>query len=149
MAEEKEENQVNRRTFLDYLIGGSFAVLGLAVTGTMIAYILPSRKKAGGSMSRTEVAAVEKLPEGKATKIIHQGKPVIVGNTRQGYFALSATCTHLGCLVNWDETKQQLFCPCHAAFFDTRGNVLAGPAPSPLPSYDVLVSGGKIYVGNG
>ncbi len=143
------KEKLNRRSFLDYLIGGSFFVLGLAATSTVIAYVLPSRKKAGGIAGRTEVAPVDKLPVGKAMKLLHQGKPIIVGHTRQGFFALSAVCTHLGCLVDWNEAKQHLHCPCHAAIFDTRGNVLAGPAPSPLPSYEVAVVAGKIYVGSG
>ena len=146
MQIEKEE-KVTRRRFLDIFIGGSFLVSALGVFSAVIAYIYPP-KYAGGAGGRTEVAPVEQLPPGKATKVLHQGKPVIVGQTVRGeLFALSAVCTHLGCLVDWNEATQQRDCPCHAAIFDTTGAVLAGPAPKPLPSYSVSKIGGKIYVG--
>lgn len=49
-----------------------------------------------------------------------------------GLHALSARCTHLGCAVHWNGAEQSWDCPCHASRFDTEGNVLHGPAPTPL-----------------
>ena len=138
-----EENRTTRRRFLDIFIAGAFLTTIIATVGTAIAFILPPKRTNGIGGDRTEVAAVEKLPVGKAIQTLHRGKPVVVGNTKRGYFALSAVCTHLGCLVNWNEKTGQLDCPCHAAIFDTQENVLAGPAPSPLPSYEVIVVSGK------
>jgi cytochrome b6-f complex iron-sulfur subunit len=61
--------------------------------------------------------------------------------------AFSAVCTHLGCIVKWDEKKQQIFCPCHAGVFDVKGNVVSGPPPKPLPPIPVAVVNGKIILG--
>ena len=141
-----EKTQVTRRSFLDIIIGGAFVTTALAVVGTAIAFILPPKRTNGDGESRTEVATVEQLTVGKAIKALHHGKPVVVGNTKRGYFALSAVCTHLGCLVDWNEKTQQLDCPCHAAKFDTQGDVLSGPAPKPLASHETVVVSGKIYV---
>ena len=138
---------MNRRRFLDVFIGGAFIATALAAIGSAIAYVLPP-KRAGGASGKTEVAPVDKLPPGAAIKAFHQGKPVIVGQTKQRrYFALSAICTHLDCVVGWDDATELIKCPCHAAIFDTYGTVLVGPAPKPLPSYPVNIIGGKVYVG--
>ena len=37
-------------------------------------------------------------------------------------------------------------CPCHDGFFDLRGNVLGGPPPRPLKSFDVKVIGDRVYI---
>jgi cytochrome b6-f complex iron-sulfur subunit len=63
----------------------------------------------------------------------------------QGFGAFSARCTHLGCTVR--RTADGFFCPCHGARFDARGRVLGGPAPAPLPWFEVwLEADGQVWV---
>jgi Rieske Fe-S protein len=54
--------------------------------------------------------------------------------------AISAGCTHLGCIVTWDEGQQIFKCPCHDGRFDAEGNVLSGPPPAPRT--DTVAFGG-------
>jgi cytochrome b6-f complex iron-sulfur subunit len=57
--------------------------------------------------------------------------PVFVGSDEQGLYAMSATCTHLGCTVG--KKGAVLACPCHGSRFSSTGDLLGGPAPRPLP----------------
>lgn len=48
-----------------------------------------------------------------------------------GLYAISAVCTHLGCIVQ-SQGDEGYFCPCHGSRFDRQGLPTAGPAPGPL-----------------
>lgn len=50
-----------------------------------------------------------------------------------GLYALSATCTHLGCHTAWVPELDLIACPCHGSRFNRHGIKVAGPAPQPLP----------------
>ena len=58
----------------------------------------------------------------------------------------SRTCSHLGCLVRWNESKESFLCPCHGAVFDKNGAVVEGPPPKPLQKLEVKVENGLLYV---
>lgn len=60
--------------------------------------------------------------------------------TGDGYRALSASCTHLGCGISWDQKKQQYLCPCHGGVFDRTGKVLAGPPPRAMDRFEARLN---------
>jgi Rieske Fe-S protein len=60
--------------------------------------------------------------------------------------AISAGCTHLGCIVTWDEDQNIFKCPCHDGRYDADGNVLSGPPPAPLKRHPARVEDGKIFL---
>ncbi len=87
------------------------------------------------------------LPVGGSKPITYEGRPALVMRTAEGVIALSLICTHLGCTVQWQEGKQQFYCPCHDGRFDRDGDVIAGPPPLPLERLPVKVVESKIIVG--
>jgi len=60
--------------------------------------------------------------------------------------AISAGCTHLGCIVSWDEQQKMFKCPCHEGRFDADGKVISGPPPAALKRHPAKVVDGKILV---
>jgi glycine/D-amino acid oxidase-like deaminating enzyme/nitrite reductase/ring-hydroxylating ferredoxin subunit len=91
-------------------------------------YMLRDRLRATEGKSVRSV----KRDEGKILRI--SGKRVAVYRDGDGRIKkLSAVCTHMGCIVHWNQAEKTWDCPCHGSRFDARGEVLAGPAESPLP----------------
>ena len=60
--------------------------------------------------------------------------------------AISATCSHLGCFVSWDEQGHIFKCPCHNGHYDANGRVISGPPPAPLRRHPVKVEDGKLLL---
>jgi Rieske Fe-S protein len=63
--------------------------------------------------------------------------------------ALSAVCTHMGCLLNWSQFRSRFECPCHGATFDTSGAPTGGYEGHPLralPEIQARVDRGQVEV---
>ncbi len=146
----EEEATINRRALITKWIAG---IIGW---GTVIAcfiptyyYLAPALKRIGGNLftdSQGNPISPEQVKQQGFTLGLAMGKPTIAFYHEGKIKALSAVCTHLGCIVKWIPGEAILFCPCHAAKFDTSGRVLAGPPPAPLPVYLVKEEENKIFV---
>jgi Rieske Fe-S protein len=58
----------------------------------------------------------------------------------------SATCTHLGCSVNWHNEASEFECPCHGGRYAADGTVLAGPPPTSLPKMNTRVENEELLI---
>jgi len=65
---------------------------------------------------------------------------IFVARVQEGFYALSAVCTHLGCLTTWKVDTAEIACPCHGSTFQRDGAVRSGPAPAPLAWLKVWIS---------
>lgn len=80
---------------------------------------------------------VAKLERGEGTVVRAAGKPCAVHRDDRGELhAVSAVCTHLGCLVAFNNAERTWECPCHGSRFGVDGEVLQGPALEPLEPRD-------------
>jgi glycine/D-amino acid oxidase-like deaminating enzyme/nitrite reductase/ring-hydroxylating ferredoxin subunit len=80
-----------------------------------------------------EVGSAQEIAAGDGAIVRDGTRKLAVYRDEQGELhALSAKCTHLGCVVHWNSAERSWDCPCHGSRFDTNGAVLHGPASSAL-----------------
>ena len=131
-AASESGDSFTRRHFLEMLGVGA---IGVVVVGTGVLsaeYLSPNVVKE--PPTRFKAGMPESYPPGSVT--LNKEQRVFIIRAKEGYFyALSATCTHLGCIANWKPEEGIVACPCHGSKFSREGNVIAGPAPRPLPRY--------------
>src|SRR5215204_3904083 len=105
-------------------------------------------KKSSGADAEAGGAAIASESEvapGSAVKFEDSGKEAVLVHLKSGDFvAYSAICTHQGCKVAYKGGN--LACPCHGSVFDPAkgAEVVAGPAPTPLPEIPVKIQGGEV-----
>jgi glycine/D-amino acid oxidase-like deaminating enzyme/nitrite reductase/ring-hydroxylating ferredoxin subunit len=88
----------------------------------------------GARITPADARSSEKLPPGRAHVVRDGlGKMGVYRDPDGGLHAVSLRCTHLGCLVSFNEAETSWDCPCHGSRFDVDGEVLEGPATKPLP----------------
>lgn len=154
---------VTRRRLLARL-GGLVAALaagfGLGRLGQLTTPPAPPQQGQGGAASGPlvgengrwqRVAALAEVAPGRALRFSAGPLEGYLVNTRGSLRGLSAVCTHLGCLVRWQEHEREFECPCHGAAFDSAGRMKYGPASyrdplPPLPAIETRVEGGQVYV---
>jgi Rieske Fe-S protein len=77
--------------------------------------------------------STDEIGPGEGIVIRSGAHPLAVSRDADGVLrTLSATCTHLGCIVQFNDGEQTWDCPCHGSRFALDGAVIDGPATSPL-----------------
>jgi len=134
---------ISRRRLIGYAwIGAVLVVIGELIAGTF-AFLWPKKKEGKGE----KIFIAGKVNDFKIGDIIYFRKErVYVQRLEQGFIAFSAVCTHLKCIVNWNEVKKMFECPCHGAKFNRNGEVLEGPPPRPLDLLKLQIVEEKIVV---
>ena len=86
----------------------------------------------GGYLSR-KPHSFHDLAPGEAAILKVDGDNVAAHRDEEGRLhAVSAICTHMGCLVGWNENDRTWDCPCHGSRFALDGEVIHGPAVKAL-----------------
>ncbi|MFD1636114.1 ubiquinol-cytochrome c reductase iron-sulfur subunit [Evansella tamaricis] len=140
-------------------VGGFMAA---AMISPMVRFALDPALEAAGESDFVSVATVDQLTEEPqrftfqvtvedAWYTSDQSRTAWIYREGDNIIALSPTCTHMGCVVNWDTNEEfpnQFFCPCHDGRFEKSGqNVPNTPPTRPLDVYDMEVRDGTIYLG--
>ena len=131
----KQECCNRRQAFIKLGIGG----LGIAGGGAAVfGYEFLSPNVLYEPSPITTLGKPEQFAQGSVTADPKAGIYVIHGP--EGFYALSAICTHLGCLTSWVPELNQIACPCHGSKFNVQGVKTDGPAPQPLAWLHMWIS---------
>jgi cytochrome b6-f complex iron-sulfur subunit len=121
--------EVSRRQF--FVKVGAASVAVVAGAGGLIVYQYLAPNVLYEPAPTINAGKVALYPPDSVTLDVANG--IYVVRCPQGFYALSAVCTHLGCITAFNPESGNIACPCHGSEFRRDGKVNAGPAPRPLP----------------
>lgn len=137
---------VNRRQFLNFILGGGLLGWLSSVLYPVISFLNPP-KKAEANIQSVKAGLIEDFPVNSGKIIKFGRKPAILIRTEDGNFrAYFATCTHLDCIVQYRTDLQQIWCACHNGLYDINGLNISGPPPKPLEELTVNIVNNEITV---
>ena len=129
------------------LVGLASAITACGASASSSSTPAASGGAGGGSSAPAgnALASTSQIPVGSG--MVFSGQQVVVTQPSAGEFkAFSAVCTHMGCIVN-QVSNGTIDCPCHGSQYSIKtGDVVAGPAPKPLPAKQIKVSGDSILL---
>ncbi len=141
-----EAATATRREFNAALIVGWAAMIATTVTalGALQAFMVPKVIKEPPSTFRA--GRVSEYPADGVYEQYKNTQNVWIIRRKGVLFALSTTCTHLGCIPNWLASDQKFKCPCHGSGFRADGVNFEGPAPRPLERVKIGLEGEFIVI---
>ena len=146
--------ETGRREFIKKALYAVLALLGLGFLVPGIRILTPANDRAK-ELTWFPLAPEEDVPRQgvRKSELVYSvgGKErkvrVFIVSSPGGLKVLSATCSHLGCLVNYHREKGEFVCPCHGGRYNQDGKNIAGPPPAPLNALPVKIEGGMMLVG--
>ena len=116
MAEEEKTepgNDLNRRQFFAKLGLGSLSIAAVGTAAFSYQYLEPNVLYEPSPV--VNAGKPDRYPLDSVTLDVNSGIYII--HSQEGYFSLSAVCTHLGCLTAWKPEQGIIACPCHGSKF--------------------------------
>ena len=136
-------NGVTRRDFLNEITLGALGIAGLGSVAVTYQYFSPNVLFEPSTTFRA--GNPDLYPVHSVTFL--QDQQVYIVRMPEGFYAVSAVCTHLGCVTQWKPDANMIACPCHGSKFKPDGTKIEGPAPRPLPHFAVsLTVDGELLV---
>ena len=150
------KGKADRRGFLYAMFGTFIGVAWTTMTAALALWTLGTLRFLFPNVlaeppSKIKVGAPDTYEDGKVVERYKDQHAWIVRRKDEKFgdiiYALSTTCTHLGCTPKWLEREQKFKCPCHGSGFYISGINFEGPAPRPLERWAVaLGDDGQIVV---
>lgn len=142
-ADAGASNDVSRRDFLNQVTIGALGIAGLGSVAVTYQFFSPNVLFEPATQFRA--GTPDLYPLHSVSYL--QDQQVYIVRMEEGFYAVSAVCTHLGCVTQWKEEAQMIACPCHGSKFKPDGIKIEGPAPRPLPHFAIsLTSDGELLV---
>lgn len=135
--------EVSRRDFFNEIAAAALGIAGLGASVVTYRYFSPNVLFEPPMAFRA--GNPDLYPINTVSYI--ESQEVYIVRTEQGFYAVSAICTHLGCITAWHPEHNLIECPCHGSKFERDGTRVAGPAPRPLPHFSItLTTTGELLV---
>ena len=135
-----------RRRFVNIILGTGLLASAASFLYPILRYLVPPKLPDLGG-DAVVAARVSELKPNTAKTFRFGTRPGLLIQTASGqYRALSATCTHLGCTVQYRSDLREIWCACHNGMYDLNGRNISGPPPRPLEVFEVQVRGDQIFV---
>ena len=142
-----EDNSVerkDRRNFLKFFLSGGLAGFAVITIYPVLSFLNPP-KQTEVEVTNVVVGKVDDIKPGESKIIRFGNKPVIIIRKDDGKFtALSATCTHLDCTVQYKRDEKIIWCACHNGKYDLYGKNISGPPPKPLTKFNVAIKNDEL-----
>ncbi len=137
----------SRRRWLTWLLSTSLGATVLSFLYPVLRFIVPPLTSEP-SLSEIELdLKASDIAPNSGRIVPFGGKAVLVFRTAGGELrALTATCTHLACTVQYRAERSDIWCACHNGVYDANGTNISGPPPRGLTKLDVNVRGEKIVL---
>ena len=141
-------SNLSRRVILKLLLGlsGILGLLHFVAYGSFLSF------KPEVEIGKKRVANISQILPNSAIYFMWPGETsgyliIMTRDTAGTLQAFDATCPHAGCQVFYDDVNHIMTCGCHGSMFDSKsGNVIQGPAATPLPRIELeLDKDGEIY----
>ena len=140
--------ETTRRKFLDWLLSTSLVGFVASIFYPVLRYLIPPVAGEAATGSVTLPFKPEELAADTGKIFKFGNRPGLVIRTAGNELkAFSATCTHLGCIVQYRPDLGHIWCACHNGHYDLNGRNISGPPPAPLEEYTVNLRGDQIVVG--
>jgi len=138
--------KTTRRRVIELFLGGSLLASLISFIYPLLRYLVPPPVADLGGDEVVAAKVGELRPN--SGKIFRFGNhPGLLVLTSDGqYRALSATCTHLSCTVQYRSDRHEVWCACHNGIYDLYGRNVSGPPPRPLESFSVHLRGEDVVV---
>ncbi len=139
----EREGGLSRRDFFNEAALGALGIAGLGAAMVTYRYLSPNVLFEPATAFR--VGSPDLFPLNSVTYV--QEQQVYIVRLKEGFYAVSAVCTHLGCITQWKPEAEMIACPCHGSKFKSDGTKIEGPAPSALPHFAItLTADGELRV---
>jgi cytochrome b6-f complex iron-sulfur subunit len=134
---------IDRRDFLNDVAAAALGVAGIGAVVVTARYLSPNVLFEPPTSFR--IGLPDEYPVNSVSYLADQ--QVYIVRMPGGFYAISAICTHLGCITQWKPDLDLIACPCHGSQFNKDGMIEHGPAPRPLPHFAIrLMPDGNLQV---
>lgn len=152
-----DSHQLNRRGFVKVVLTFLGSVMGAVIGIPAIGYFISPITQVNKKEDWISLGPLENYPIGQPSlfsftqttingweRTVNSYGVYVVRRSEAETTVFSNMCTHLSCRVSWKEDLGEYVCPCHDAHFGEAGEVLAGPPPKPLKTYETKVEDGAL-----